>query len=259
MMRFLWAEKVTKKYTFLSRAETGDTPANRSWNKSNLAGRRGGLTVEAPTKQRKGHDLVWRCFCDCGGLHSQHTDSIRQRLCRCLKIGKHRFSSVLTISRGKTGRLQNGEGRNHLEHVQDQLHTAQPRSAGYIRRISDPFFRLGRQRRIWKALVRVFRSPVSFVGLEDLLRELEKEMDAVDCPSRTFSERGIRPEAPRRREREAPRKQPYPWAASVKVYRRQNGEMQGEFQICKTDWRAWYRSREEFMALIRAALGEESA
>lgn len=110
--------------------------------------------------------------------------------------------------------------------------------------------------KLWSAYS---EAPVSFAGLEDLLRELEKEMDAVDCPSRTFSERGIQPEAPRRREREAPRKQPYPWAASVKVYRRQNGEMQGEFQICKTDWRAWYRSREEFMALIRAALGEESA
>lgn len=110
--------------------------------------------------------------------------------------------------------------------------------------------------KLWSAYS---ESPVSFVGLENLLQELEDEMDAVDCPSRTFSERGVQLEMTRRREREAPRKQPYPCAVSVKVYRRQNGEMQGEFQICKTDWRAWYHNREDLMTLMKAALGNESA
>lgn len=110
--------------------------------------------------------------------------------------------------------------------------------------------------KLWSAYS---ESPVSFVGLESLLQELENEMDAIDCPSRTFSECGVQLEMTRRRERETPRKQPYPCAVSVKVYRRQNGEMQGEFQICKTDWRAWYHNREDLMTLMKAALGNESA
>lgn len=71
MMRFLWTAQVTEKYTFLPCAETEDTRANRSWNKSNLAGRRRGrLAAEAPSEQRKGHDSVWRCFCDCGEIRA---------------------------------------------------------------------------------------------------------------------------------------------------------------------------------------------
>lgn len=100
------------------------------------------------------------------------------------------------------------------------------------------------------------KSDVSFSGLESLLRELENEMDVLNCPTRTCSERGVQIEMTQRQEREVPQKQPYPCAVSVKVYRRQNGEMQGEFQICKTNWRAWYRNREDLMILMRAALGK---
>ena len=104
-------------------------------------------------------------------------------------------------------------------------------------------------------------TPRRFQGLEELISEMEKEMEATGRPA---SEPGPA---------EVVRATPV-WifqngatgirrgelgAVTIQVHRRQRGTMQGEVQLCGAGWMACFRSGRDLMALLRTAAGSGEA
>jgi hypothetical protein len=107
---------------------------------------------------------------------------------------------------------------------------------------------------LWSAFSEI---PRTFRGLEELVSEMEKEMEATGHPAQEPGLEEVVRAAPVwtfRNGAEGVRRGDLQ-AVTIQVRRRQRGGMQGEVQICGTGWTACFRSGRDLVSLLRTAAG----